>query len=98
MKFKDFEEFWPFYLSQHQNRVCRKLHFVGVSLAIPLVLLGFFERDLKWVILAPVVGYFFAWIGHFGFEKNRPATFQFPLWSLRGDVRMYFRMWTEIFK
>jgi hypothetical protein len=68
-----FEEFWPFYVSQHSRSSTRALHFAGTTM---------------------VLGYGPAWIGHFFFEKNRPATFTYPLWSLRGDFRMYRLMLT----
>ena len=85
-----FEEFWPYYVSQHRDPTCRAFHFVGTSLAfgllaaspvVPLALLA-----------APVVGYSMSWIGHFVFEKNRPASWHSArhfLWSFRGDLRMW---------
>lgn len=85
---QSFEEFWPFYVSQHRHPGNRKLHFAGTSgvwLCLALSLLD----SVWWVALAPVAGYGLAWAGHFCFEKNRPATFSYPLWSLRGDFRMY---------
>ncbi len=84
-KFKSFSEFYPFYLSEHANSSCRGLHYIGSSLV--LALLGYVLATGSWMLLwlLPVIGYGFAWIGHFVFEKNRPATFQYPLWSLIGD-------------
>ena len=87
-QYGSFGEFWPFYLSQHQNRVCRSLHFLGTTLAIVLFIAGLATHHQGYLFLAPFCGYFFAWSGHFLFEKNRPATFRYPLWSLRGDFRM----------
>lgn len=84
-----FEEFWPFYVSQHANATNRALHVLGTSLGLlclAAVLLGAAPLLLA---LAPLVGYGGAWIGHFGFEHNRPATFRYPLWSFRADFRMY---------
>ena len=83
-----FEEFWPYYVAQHRHPMNRALHFVGTSLVLASVVLALFESP-AWLLVTPFAGYGFAWIGHFGFERNRPATFTYPLWSLRGDFRMY---------
>jgi hypothetical protein len=88
---KTYEEFWPFYLEQHRNPICRKLHFVGTFLVF-VCLAAAIVVSPPYLILAPVAGYAFAWTGHFFFEKNRPATFTHPFWSLRADFRMFFRM------
>jgi len=88
-----FEEFWPFYVSQHSRASTRALHFAGTTMALGSLAAG--ALVAPWCALAfPVVSYGPAWIGHFFFEKNRPATFTYPLWSLRGDLRMYRLMWT----
>jgi len=87
-RYRTYEEFWPFYVSQHLNTTCRGLHFVGTTLVFTAVALAF-VRSPWWLLAAPLAGYGFAWVGHFFFEKNRPATFTYPLWSLRGDFRMY---------
>lgn len=89
MRYASFREFYPFYLSQHSHRICRRLHFVGSLLVIFVVLVALAKADARWLLLAPVVGYGFAWIGHFFFEKNRPATFKHPLYSLAGDWVMF---------
>ena len=89
MRPASFREFYPFYLSEHSHRVCRRLHFVGTLLVIVVVLVAIARRDARWLWLAPVAGYGFAWAGHFFFEKNRPATFRHPLWSLAGDFVMF---------
>ncbi|WDD98535.1 DUF962 domain-containing protein [Thalassomonas actiniarum] len=88
-QYKSFAEFYPFYLSQHANLVCRRLHFLG-SLLI-LLLLTYIVFSGSWLLLwlLPVIGYGFAWIGHFFFEKNKPATFTYPLYSLLGDWIMF---------
>ncbi|ACY17718.1 Protein of unknown function DUF2253, membrane [Haliangium ochraceum DSM 14365] len=86
-KMTTFEEFWPYYVSQHLDPTCRKLHFVGTSLALGCLALAPFKPSA--LLAAPVFGYGFAWAGHALFEKNRPATFTHPLWSLRGDFRMW---------
>lgn len=89
---RSFEEFWPYYVLQHQNPVNRALHFAGLTLAMRLVKKGVQERRLAPFILAPLAGYGLSWVGHFFFERNKPASFSFPLWSLRGDFRMWNRM------
>ena len=86
-----FEEFWPRYLQEHRNPTNRSLHCIGTSLAYVFISLAL-VFSIRWLALAPVVGYGFAWIGHFLVERNRPATFTHPLWSLRGDFRMHARM------
>ncbi|MEP3244492.1 MAG: DUF962 domain-containing protein [Sneathiella sp.] len=88
-RYGSFAEFYPFYLSEHSDVICRRLHFVGSSLVL-LTLAGIFVNG-NWVMLwtLPVIGYGFAWIGHFFFEKNRPATFKYPLYSLWGDWVMF---------
>mgnify|MGYP001553410701 CR=1 FL=1 len=90
--FTSFSEFYPFYLGEHSNRTCRRLHFIGSTLMIVVVLLALLSGQLRWLWLAPVSGYGFAWAGHCLFEKNRPATFRHPLYSLAGDWVMYGQM------
>ncbi len=87
-----FEEFWPFYLSEHSNATNRRLHFAGTFLVhvLVVVLLITKQWNLAWAL--PILGYGFAWVGHFIVEKNRPATFKHPLWSLRGDMKMFYMM------
>ncbi|MEM6576435.1 MAG: DUF962 domain-containing protein [Pseudomonadota bacterium] len=88
-EFSSFRDFYPFYLSEHSNAVCRRLHFVGTSLVLAIVVYALLTGNL-WALLAiPLAGYGFAWVGHFFFEKNRPATFQHPWYSLLGDFVMY---------
>jgi hypothetical protein len=86
---RTFEEFWPIYVRAHSNKLNRTLHFVGTSAAFSLVGLGVLTRRLTPVLLAPVVGYGFAWFGHFFVEGNKPATFGHPLWSFKGDMKMW---------
>ena len=88
-----FEQFWPFYVSQHSRSSTRALHFAGTTMVLGSLAAGVLVAP-GWAAVAPVLGYGPAWIGHFFFEKNRPATFTYPLWSLRGDFRMYWLMWT----
>lgn len=95
LSFANWSEFYPYYLNEHVNATCRRLHFVGTSLVIVLfatfVLSG--HWSMWWLLL--VVGYGFAWIGHFVFEKNKPATFKFPLYSLASDFVMWKDMLTR---
>jgi hypothetical protein len=88
-RYRRFAEFYPFYLSEHRNRVCRRLHCVGSTLVLAVVVMAIATRDPLWLLAAPAVGYGFAWVGHFAFEKNRPATFKYPLYSLIGDWAMF---------
>ncbi|MEI7036192.1 DUF962 domain-containing protein [Fulvimonas yonginensis] len=91
-RFASFREFYPFYLSEHRDPVCRRLHFAGSTLVLLVVAAAIATREARWLWLAPVAGYGFAWIGHFAFEKNRPATFRHPLYSLAGDWVMYWQI------
>lgn len=85
MQFNNFAEFYPFYLQEHSNRTCRRLHYVGSSLVVVLLFWAFLNRQFQWLWLLPVLGYGFAWTGHFFFEKNKPATFKHPFYSLLAD-------------
>lgn len=91
---KTFAEFWPFYLSEHSRPVTRALHFAGSTVAGGLIASAAISRRPSLLIGAVVVGYAFAWVGHFGFEKNRPATFKHPLWSFAADWKMWALMAT----
>lgn len=91
-EFQSFEEFWPYYVKEHRKKATRVLHFIGTTGAMACVAGGLLTRR-KWLLaLAPVVGYGPAWASHFFIEKNCPATFTHPLWSLRGDLRMWWKM------
>nr|WP_297357431.1 Mpo1-like protein [uncultured Caldimonas sp.] len=92
--FKSFSEFYPFYLAEHSNRTCRRLHFVGSTLALACLGLLLATGQAYWLLVGLLCGYGFAWIGHFGFEKNRPASFKRPLYSFMGDWVMYKDLWT----
>jgi hypothetical protein len=83
-----YEEFWPYYVSEHRLPQTRALHFAGTTLVLASLAAGVLVSPW-WFLAAPFAGYGFAWAGHFFCEKNRPATFTYPLWSLRGDFRMY---------
>jgi len=90
--FNNFKDFYPYYLNEHSNRTNRRLHVIGTSLAITLLLYIILGQHYKLLLLVPVVGYGFAWVGHFFFEKNRPATFKYPIWSFMGDFVMLYEI------
>ncbi|KTD51049.1 Predicted membrane protein [Legionella quateirensis] len=89
IKFKNFAEFYPFYLSQHQNPVCKALHYTGTSLFILCLIIFLITSNIIWLIVGPLSGYGLAWIGHFVFEHNKPATFQHPVYSLMADFVLF---------
>ncbi|WP_434456012.1 DUF962 domain-containing protein [Stutzerimonas urumqiensis] len=88
-RFTRFADFYPFYLEEHRNPTCRRLHFAGSVLVLALLAAALATGQWLLLLAMPVVGYGFAWVGHFVFEKNRPATFQYPLYSLLGDWVMF---------
>jgi len=83
------KEFYPFYLKEHSNSTSRILHFIGTSLVILLIPAALIFKETKLLLLIPFVGYGFAWVGHFFFEKNKPATFQYPGYSLASDFILF---------
>lgn len=92
--FRSFAEFYPFYLGEHRNAVCRRMHFVGSTLSLVSLALLFWTGRPYWLLVGLLCGYGFAWLGHFGFEKNKPASFKRPLYSFCGDWVMYRDIWT----
>lgn len=88
-RFARFAEFYPYYLGEHSDPTCRRLHVLGTSLAIALAIAAVVLGEWWLFAAVPVAGYGFAWIGHFFFERNRPATFRHPLYSLAGDFAMF---------
>ncbi|MCC5868770.1 MAG: DUF962 domain-containing protein [Gammaproteobacteria bacterium] len=92
--FESFREFYPFYLDEHANRTSRRLHFIGTALGLVAIVVALVTLNLWWLLLVPLLGYGFAWTGHFFFEKNRPATFRYPFYSLAGDYVMFWQMLT----
>ena len=90
-----FEEFWPYYVREHTNPLNRRLHFVGTTFAIGHLLKFMTSFHPSYLLKAAISGYFFAWMGHLFIEKNKPATFSYPLFSLMGDFKMYGLMWMD---
>ena len=93
-RYQTFEEFWPYYVLQHSKPATRTMHFVGTSLALGSLAAFAFTRKLRWIPRALLAGYGFAWVSHFFIEKNRPATFTYPMWSLQADFKMFELMLT----
>ncbi len=91
-RYRSFGDFYPFYLSEHSNKVSRRLHFTGTSIAVALLITAAITQRSWLVAVALVQGYAFAWVGHYFFERNKPATFRYPAFSLMGD----WRLWWEI--
>ncbi len=91
-RFESFDEFWTFYVRAHSKKSTRVLHFVGTSLGVGSAALGLMSGRLALLAAAPVLGYLPAWVGHFVFEGNIPATFGNPLWSLKADFVMFSKM------
>lgn len=87
--YRSLDEFYPHYLGEHSNLTCRRLHFLGTSIALVLSLYALFTQTWWLIAVALVQGYAFAWIGHFFFEHNKPATFRHPWLSYLGDWRMW---------
>ena len=92
--FASFREFYPFYLAQHANRTCRRLHFVGSCVVLGFAAAALVSLNAWWLLAALLSGYGFAWVGHFFFEHNRPATFKYPFYSFAGDWVMFKEMLT----
>src|SRR3977135_680915 len=91
-KFTSFKQFYPFSRGEHSNRTCRRLHFAGTTIGLACLLLAIATLNFWWALAGVVQGYAWAWVGHFFFEKNRPATFTYPRWSFIGD----WVMWKDI--
>jgi len=97
-KYNNFKEFYPFYLSQHRDKTCRRLHVVGSTIIIALIVYVLISQQYLLLLLIPLIGYGFAWVGHFVFEKNVPATFTYPVYSLMGDWVMWWQSITFTLK
>jgi hypothetical protein len=88
-EYTSFKQFYPFYLSQHQNKICRRLHIIAAIFIIILFIYTVATGQWRLFVYMPIIGYGFAWIGHYIFEENRPATFTYPFYSLLGDWVMF---------
>ena len=88
-EYTDFASFWPFYLREHSKPATRALHYFGTTLVVAIAIFAIATGRWWWLLAMPLAGYFFAWIAHFRVERNRPATFTYPLWSLAADFRMW---------
>lgn len=93
-RIQSFAEFWPYYVREHSTSGCRVLHFIGSSLGLCCLLAAFLTGNWWYILLGLVIGYGFAWTGHFFIEHNKPATFQYPLWSFLSDWKMWGLMLT----
>jgi hypothetical protein len=89
VEYCSFDEFYPFYLTEHSRSGTRRLHFTGTLLVLLTLAYTAATRQWGFLALVPLCGYGLAWVGHFAVERNRPATFQHPLYSLAGDFRMF---------
>lgn len=89
-KYTSLKEFYPYYLTEHQNPTSRLLHFIGTGMVLVVLGLALTMAHYAWLAAIPVIGYGFAWVGHFFFEKNKPATFTYPFYSLASDFILFF--------
>jgi hypothetical protein len=88
-RIKNFDEFWPHYVREHSTAGCRALHFIGSTLGLLCLAATFLTGNPWFALLGLLLGYGFAWVGHYAVERNRPATFQYPLWSFQADWKMW---------
>ena len=93
-RFQSFKDFYPFYLSQHSDMVCRRLHVAGSLTVLAALAWVVLSQQWLWLCVVPFIGYGFAWVGHFVFEKNKPATFTYPVYSFMGDWVMLWQALT----
>jgi hypothetical protein len=93
-RYSTFRDFYSFYLTEHANTTSRRLHVIGTSCVLLVLLVALVTQHWVWLWLLPLIGYGFAWVGHFFFEKNRPATFTYPFYSLAGDWVMWWQVVT----
>lgn len=89
-RFTSLKEFYPYYLTEHRNTTCRILHFTGTALVLIVLLYAIISTHWSYLAAIPFIGYGFAWVGHFFYEKNKPATFQYPGYSLASDFILFF--------
>ena len=90
--FKNVWEFYPYYLTEHSNPTCRVLHFIGTSIALMIGVYSLLAQTHSYLLIGVIQGYAFAWVGHFFFEQNKPATFRYPIWSFMCDWIMWWNM------
>jgi hypothetical protein len=88
-RFSTFSGFYPYYLAEHKNLTCRRLHFIGFLLILIIIAVAIFLENYSLLGLVPIAGYGFAWVGHFFFEHNKPATFSYPFYNLLRDWVMF---------
>lgn len=93
-QFSSFDDFYPYYLQEHSDRTNRRLHFIGTTIGLLLLIVALATQNWWLILVAFVQGYAFAWVGHFFFEHNKPATFRHPWWSYLGDWKMWWQMLT----
>ena len=93
-RYQSLKEFYPFYLSEHRNFTCRTLHFIGTGILLVILISMIISNNWSDWWMLPLIGYGFAWVGHFFFEKNKPATFQYPFYSLISDFIMFWHILT----
>ncbi len=93
-RYKSFSEFYPNYLEEHKRMGTRITHFIGTSIFFVFFAYAFFSSNGYFILLGVISAYLMAWIGHFFIERNKPATFKYPLWSLLGDFKLYFQLLT----
>ena len=86
--YRTYDEFWPFYLREHSKPQTRAIHYIGSIASVAVLIWALVTQNWWWLLAVPVCGYAFAWFSHFFIEKNKPATFQAPVWSLISDYRM----------
>ncbi len=94
-EYNNFKDFYRFYLEEHSNKTNRILHFTGTSLVVMIIINSILTKDFLNLLYCPLIGYGFAWIGHFRFEKNRPATFKYPIYSFFADFVMWWQLLTK---
>lgn len=92
-RFRTLDEFWPYYVGEHRKPLTRRLHFIGNTNLLVWLVVAARRRSLRLVIMGIITSYAFAWFGHFAIERNRPATFEYPVLSALADMRMYAKMW-----
>jgi len=91
-RYKSFEDFYPYYISEHDHKYTKLMHFIGTSISIYFLIKFILSFNFLFILYALLSGYGFAWVGHFFIEKNKHATFKYPFYSLIGDYKMYFEI------